>query len=178
MAALRANLSRRPIGVGFHVGVSVGGRRRAFVVRAARARAAGGGGAPSGGGGDAGMPAGALFVLSAGAIVRLVAPSEGSGGDGGAPPGAPGAAANGPARIGFDAIGGLDGPIAAIRDMIELPLRAPGVFAVLGQRPPKAGAARGLRRSRNCLMARAAHVSRRARGRDCSYLVHLGRARQ
>jgi hypothetical protein len=137
-AALHVNMSRRPLGVGFHVGVSVGGKRRAFAIAAARARR-------REGASDAGaaIDASGMFVLSAGATVRVVTAAAGGGGlEGAGDAAAAGGGLEGsrapPPRSGFEAIGGLDAAIAAVRDMIELPLRAPGVFATLGQRPPKA----------------------------------------
>ena len=43
----------------------------------------------------------------------------------------------GPRESGFPALGGLDAEIARVREMIELPMRRPDLFARLGIEPPK-----------------------------------------
>ena len=69
---------------------------------------------------------------------------------------APELPAGGAARISYEDIGGLDREVALVREMVELPLRCPELFATLGIEPPRGVLLVGPPGTGKTLIARAA----------------------
>jgi transitional endoplasmic reticulum ATPase len=64
--------------------------------------------------------------------------------------------AGGAARVSYEDIGGLDREVALVREMVELPLRCPELFAALGIEPPRGVLLVGPPGTGKTLIARAA----------------------